>query len=606
MILFEPVKRGPEVFDIGGTTMTAPISNNSGALQSPTVYLIFVGPNFQQQNGQPTSAVNAMVAAAKALVNSDYLTGLAQYGCDGRAVLSDFTVDTTLDPVGWTYTYTFPDGSTETTGNPVWFEIDRILSESKFASWAPSPGGDATTSPIYVVTRYANNGTGAGGSYGGSNDRGPNKYTARAVNGIDVSLTSADQVDQFSWSFSHELVERISTGIGGLSETAPDSGGQLADGEPEGPEDYAWRLDAGPKVTSYWSFLDQAFVIPGAAADRSMLTPVWSNSAWMGNCVSLQQGTLYSMTPPDTQVSIDTGVQAFAIVPEPDSASIFELTSKGQIRRYGGTGSSWTAVTGANTIATALAATHAGLFMLANNDGGPSQVWHYSGQGSSWDPITGVNTSVDRIAVAADALYMQAGNDGGPQQVWRYSGSGTSWDAITGTNTDVLGMEAAGGCLYMHADSVGGPRQAWKYNGSGTDWTSVTGPNTYVVSIAAGGDVLYMLAQNDGDTVRVWQYGLSPGQWVALTGPGTTVDGIVARDDAQLFMKAGNNGAADGVWEYAGTPMNWIALTGQNTKVLLLYMDAHDDQLGMLARNNGAPAQAWQYEGSPGHWTVVA
>jgi hypothetical protein len=95
----------------------------------------------------------------------------------------------------------------------MWFEIDQILSIPYYSSWNP-PGGDARNSPIYVVVRY----TGAGGA-GGSNANGPNDYTSRAVNGIDVAITSVDQVDLFSWAFSHELAERMSQGTGvGLNE----------------------------------------------------------------------------------------------------------------------------------------------------------------------------------------------------------------------------------------------------------------------------------------------------------------------------------------------------------------------------------------------------
>ena len=53
----------------------------------------------------------------------------------------------------------------------------------------------------------------------------------------------------------------------------PDRGGQIADGEPE-IAFYAGRLNGrnGPLVTSYWSVLDQAFIIPDGMS-RGYLSP---------------------------------------------------------------------------------------------------------------------------------------------------------------------------------------------------------------------------------------------------------------------------------------------------------------------------------------------
>lgn len=98
MILFKPVGRPPEVFDFNGALMSQPLTSNPDALNSPKVYFIFVGPNWEQ-NGKPTAAVNSMIADAKAILKSAYLSGLKQYGSDGKAVFGDFTIDTSLDPL---------------------------------------------------------------------------------------------------------------------------------------------------------------------------------------------------------------------------------------------------------------------------------------------------------------------------------------------------------------------------------------------------------------------------------------------------------------------------------------------------------------------------
>ena len=74
-ILFEPVGRGPEVFAFNGATMSQsePLASNPYALNSPKVYFIFVGPNWQQ-SGLPTAAVacfhDGVRAAGHALLPS--------------------------------------------------------------------------------------------------------------------------------------------------------------------------------------------------------------------------------------------------------------------------------------------------------------------------------------------------------------------------------------------------------------------------------------------------------------------------------------------------------------------------------------------------------
>ena len=599
MILFRPVGRPPEVFSFNGTLMSQPLTSNPDALNSPKVYFIFVGPQWKQ-NGAPIAAVNSMIAAVKAILSSAYLSGLKQYGSDGNAVFGDFTIDTSLDPLTWTKDYTLPNGTIDHSNNPVWYETDKILSNPAFSSWNPPPG-NALTSPIYVVPRYA-------GGPAGSNDFGPNPpYTSRAVNIIDVTISSVDDIDGFSWAFSHELAERISSGIGGLQEVSPDPGGQIADGEPEGNDYYAWQLNgsSGPVVTSYWSFLDQAFVIPDGNLQRVLVVPVWSGASWTRKCVSLQQGNLYLVSPSRTKTLIDSEVQSYATT---SVGGVFDLTPSGQVKEYSGSGTNWTAVTGANTVASALVATaDGGLYMIAANQGETSRVWRYTGSGTNWTAVTGANTTVWNIAVAGGRLYMMASNNGGPIQVWQYSGSGTNWTAVTGTNTSVSAIVAAGGQLYMLASnerSTGGPYQVWQYSGSGTNWTAVTGTNTATVAIVAAGDVLCMLAANQPGPNQVWQYGLSPNIWIPLTGTNTSVGQIVVQDGIEQYMLASNDGVHNQVWQYNSAPGSWTAITGLNTTVNLIRVTA-DNRLHMTAANDGANFRDWIYDGTPYSWTAA-
>jgi hypothetical protein len=307
-ILYRPVGDPPEVFNYGGKKISLPLVS-SQALNSPKVYFIFVGPNWKK-DGKASGALISMVNAAKAMLDSSYLSGLTQYGSDGHAVYGGYTIDTSYDPA-------------KHPANLMYIETDKILGEPDFSSWLPPSGEDAGKSPIYAVVRYQANDANDPGPFGGSNDNGPNQYTTRATNNIDVAIASADQVDEFTWVFSHELVERISTGTGSLIGVGPDAGNQICDGEPENAF-YASRLPGtnGPLVTSYWSFIDQAWIIPDGKPESVLLIPVWNNTSWNGNFVSLQQGNLYLISGYNQQGStefvstttkIDTQVQSFVI-----------------------------------------------------------------------------------------------------------------------------------------------------------------------------------------------------------------------------------------------------------------------------------------------------
>ncbi len=608
-ILYRPVGRAPEVFAYNGTTMSQPLTNTN-ALNSPKVYLIFLGPNFES-GGAPTLATLSMVSAVKAILNSSYLSINTQYGSDGHATYGGYTTDTSIDPAAHPQNYMYS-------------ETDKILSESKFSSWLPPSGGDARKSPIYVVARYGSNGTNVPGPYGGSNDNGPNQYTKRAINVIDVAITSADQVDEFTWILSHELNERISTGTGGLIGVGPSSGNQICDGEPEGGDTYAARLPGadGPFVTSCWSFIDQAYVIEDGKLDRTMMVPVWNKSGWAGNFVSLQQGNLYLVTPyapgysafSSTTTKIDSSVQSFVVNRSGGTAQIFDLTSGGQVKQYSGSGTAWTTITDSSTVASALVSTSylaetestvytledGQVFMLAGK-----KAWQYSGSGTSWNLLTS-NVSPTAIAAANGDFYFTLSSLGVEQDVF-IDGYLTGGGSVTSSTTGVQAIATVDGTLYMLAiNPTAAPLPAvWRYDSAKTSWTLVTNNGTFVYSIAAAGDVLCMLATGPDVTgaIGVAQYSLTSHDWIPLTGSNTAVGQILVQDGNQLYMLANNGSAPMQVWQYS-SPGNWTALTGTNTSIKSVSM-ATDNTLHMVASNNGGPTDNWIYNGTPGSWSIV-
>jgi hypothetical protein len=608
-ILFRPVGSPPEVFSYNGTKMSQPLTNTN-ALDSPKVYLIFLGPNWES-GGAPTAPTLSMINGVKAMLNSSYLSINTQYGSDGHATYGAYTIDTSIDPVAHPANYMYS-------------ETDKILSESKFSSWLPPSGGDARKSPIYVVARYGSNGTNVGGAYGGSNDNGPNTHTKRAVNVIDVAITSADQVDEFTWVLSHELNERISTGTGGLIGVGPSAGNQICDGEPEGGDFYAARLPGtdGPLVTSCWSFIDQAFVIEDGKLDRTLMVPVWSKSGWAGNFVSLQQGNLYLITPyppgfspfTSTTTKIDSNVQAFVVNLSGGTAQIFDLTSGGQVKQYSGSGTAWTTVTDSSTTASALVSTSylnesestvynladGQVFMLSNK-----KVWQYSGSGTNWNLMI-ANITATAVAAAGGDLYENA-SPGGIIQTQFVDGYITGGGTVTSSTTGVQAIATVNGTLYMLAvNPTAAPLPAvWRFETTKTSWTQVTDNATFVYSIAAAGDVLCMLATGPGvsGAIGVAQYGLTSHDWIPLTGSNTAVGQILVQDGNQLYMLAANGNGPMQVWQYRA-PGSWTALTGTNTSIKSVSM-AKDNTLHMVASNNGGPTDNWIYNGTPGSWSIV-
>lgn len=607
-ILFRPVGRPPEVFSYGGVTMSQPLSNTL-ALSSPKVYFIFVGPNWGT-NGNPSVSPSIMTNAANAIMSSSYLSGLTQYGSDGQATYGGYTVDTTVDPT--------KPGVNGPHHELMWSEIDKTLAKSEFSSWLP-PGGDGSKGPIYVVVNYKKNGTGGTGGYGGYNTYGSNTLPYK-VHAISVGIRTADQVDGFTWALSHELVERMSTGTGTLTEVSPSPGAQICDGEPEGGNNYDWRIggSGGPMVTSYWSFLDQAFIVPDGKLDRVLLVPIWGGTKFTHKLLSLQQGTLYEITKPDAKTEIDHKVQSFVVNVSGGNAQIFDLAASGEVRLYDAATKTWTPVTDRGIMASSLVETtylqqtgttytrlDGVVFMLSNH-----QVWGYNNIGTSWFSVLRSKVTATGLVEAAGFLYENTTSVGVFQSSF-FPGMEPTGTTLTGTgpgsNSAVLSMASAGGSLYLLAQNVfSNPMPAvWRLAENSRLLEQITSNTTFVYSIAAAGDVLCMLATGPGVSgiIGVAEYGLTSRSWIPLTGSNTVSSQILVQDGSELYMLAANDGGPLQVWQY-NTPGNWTALTGTNTSIKSVSV-ATDNTLHMVASNSGGPIQDWVYSGTPGDWNVV-
>jgi hypothetical protein len=576
-VVFNPVFGQETIFWRQGNTaghpdyevVTSPISYNPTVLNSPQVYLIFRGASWT------STYAGRLASDAQAIIGSGYLSALQQYGSDGLATFGGYTIDSRA-----------VDGNTTRDGEIQYILDNRMTSWTKPAGLAPnSPGGASNVgaagylqSPIYVVVYdngdgYASNG---GGFYSGTSSSGPVWYL---TNGIQID--NGSNRDNFNILFSHELVERISDGTGaGIGMNAPSNvagsgeyqNAQIADNEPDGGR-YVSQVVGGVEVQAYWSIRDQAFIVPTSNLQNFVEDPIWNGpNSFSGQSVSLQDGYLFgSQSGGRISAALDRSVvAAYAI----DSAGhLFDLTTSGQVRQYSGSGTSWTAVTGSNTHASALASAGGSVFMVANNTGGIPQVWQYNSP-MNWSPLTAPPTTVSDIAATrgpSGQLYTLA-NNGGGSQVWAYSGSGISWTPLTDPSVITVNQIKADDVgLYMVGSRPGDLRKVWQFEGPRTSgdlyydpvgfgyWYALTGAPTSVASIATAGGSLYMLADN-GQGPQVWQYAGSDLSWTALTGTNTHPASIQA-DGGGLYMEAYNDGQPWHYWEYNGTPYSWYILS---------------------------------------------
>jgi hypothetical protein len=289
-VVFEPVGYGPATVQIAGQTVTqgTPVTSNPYALTNPSLYFIFEGTGWQNPDGSAVSSVSTMLSEAQQMLNSSYFRDLTEYGVNTMPsyTAGNWTIDTTTDA--------HPDQDNNV--NHIWQCVQYALANNP--AWdPPSPNDSALNSPIYIQVRYGNTGGwGGSNSYSPSGDKGIPANYPWAVNVIDVDIPTTTSVDGFTWTLSHELVERLFTGIGGLYVTAPSQDTpQICDGEPEGKDNYYSRLggSSGPLVTSYWSVQSNAFIVPDPSGTPTVdLYPVWNG---VGTSSPSYTGT-YAMT----------------------------------------------------------------------------------------------------------------------------------------------------------------------------------------------------------------------------------------------------------------------------------------------------------------------
>jgi hypothetical protein len=271
-VLFTPV--------FGAETIHGSLSDG---MQHPAVNLIFSGPTWSSSQGKQEEA--AIIASVQAILNSPYLSGLTEYGSDGKANLGSVTTTSN------TVTMTGSGNSTQATLS----SVDGVIQAAFFNGFALPGYNDWQHAPIEFVISDP---TSTGNFSHGYNQQGqwffpPNypffQMPAHVVWVGTMTPTGSGagpvDIDRFTVTFSHELVETMSDPDGnGITVTPPAKlpksilgDGQIGDNEADGQR-YVSRVD-GQLVQAYWSNRYQAFIVPDGNTQTVTLIGIWKEDS---------------------------------------------------------------------------------------------------------------------------------------------------------------------------------------------------------------------------------------------------------------------------------------------------------------------------------------
>jgi hypothetical protein len=266
-IVFNP-QFGPETI--------APGSTNDG-MQHPNVVYIFSGSYWSTAQGQQDE--KALLNSAKSIMSGPYLSGLTQYGSDGKA---NFWTS-------WNDTNTVPS-------QPNVSDLNAFLFLSSLSHGFFPGTNDWQHAPIYVVVSdpASSKQFNGGWNHQGFDVLGGLNLGTMQMHMIWVGTSSTNGrvwQDAFTLTLSHELAETISDPDSNGIRVKPPSalppnmvnGSQIGDNEPEQANQihYGYRL-SGNLVQPYWSAQDSAFIVPDGNSQKFYLTPKWNNTTFTG------------------------------------------------------------------------------------------------------------------------------------------------------------------------------------------------------------------------------------------------------------------------------------------------------------------------------------
>jgi hypothetical protein len=255
-----------------GAQTISPGSTNEG-LKSPPVYLVFWGQSWGTLQGQANET--QVVDATRSILGGPYLTGLQQYGSDGKASFG------AKWDVGSVVPFRFSTTDLQATVNTAIKDSGGVIPD------AASP----LEPPIYVVV------TDTSVNYAEPGVLGYNVPTTSRMHMIWVGSQSNSgpfDLDRVTTVLSHELVETITDPDGNGIHVEPPATlpydlaakgiNQIGDNEPDGLR-YGYRLD-GYRVQPYWSKDHKAFIVPdqpiveGQGEQLFYLAPLWDGTTF--------------------------------------------------------------------------------------------------------------------------------------------------------------------------------------------------------------------------------------------------------------------------------------------------------------------------------------
>jgi hypothetical protein len=259
----------------------------TGGMQHPTVNVVFSGSYWTTSgtSGNGAQDQQTLTAAIQSILSGPYLSGLTQYGSDGKANFGQTWDDAATVP---------PSPST----GAVQGLLQNLLT-SKNA--APGPY-DWQHAPVEVVISDPASSS-PPGSLAGWNRPGTYNWnwwpgltmpenmnliwvSTSNLNGIPAATNSHVNTDSFSLIFSHEIAEVMSDPAGQGVTVTPAANlpanvqgdHQICDYEPNAAN-YGYRLNS-VLVQAYWSKNDQAYLVPDGNSQLFTLSTTRGTGWW--------------------------------------------------------------------------------------------------------------------------------------------------------------------------------------------------------------------------------------------------------------------------------------------------------------------------------------
>jgi hypothetical protein len=266
----------------GAFTPDTSVRHDGPVLTNPSVVLLFEGSYWDAPTGITYQDVNK---AALNIVNSSFTDPLSQYGSSGRTKISFFITE---DAIPFTTTAAGVQGFREN---------DLSNAANGWMTYADVTGAASARSLYFVITPPNVEDLDHSDNLGfhksrihtenvlGGSISAPVPYGWQGVNadGNAGSSTQA-QIDDFSKTFSHELVEAITDPYINNPPDAnrfypganwfPSGYDEIADFEP-GYRKYSYRLANGTVVQPYWSQNTQSFLVADGNNQTFTVNPVW-------------------------------------------------------------------------------------------------------------------------------------------------------------------------------------------------------------------------------------------------------------------------------------------------------------------------------------------